>query len=96
MAAFVRRVERAGGIGPIKGREDLFSDQIHFNDYGAYLMALTHYAVLFARSPVGLSHDVTKLDGTPVSIPGDEIALAMQQTVWDVVTSYPPTGVPQK
>ena len=60
MAAFVRRVEAAGGIGPIGDRRDLFKDDIHFNDFGAYLVALTHYAVLYGRSPVGLPHNLEK------------------------------------
>ena len=95
MAAFVRRVEAAGGIGPIKTRQDLFDDKIHFNDYGAYLIALTHYAVLYQRSPVGLPHQLRKADGTAAADPGAELALLMQQTVWDVVTGYARTGVPQ-
>jgi hypothetical protein len=93
MAAFARRVEAAGGIGPIKNRRDLFKDDIHFNDYGAYLIALTHYAVLYGRSPVGLPHQLTLARGGTAADPGAEAALAMQETVWEVVTSYPPTGV---
>ncbi len=93
MAAFVRRLEGAGGIGPVKTREDLFSDTIHFNDYGAYLMALTHYAVLYGRSPVGLPHALLKSDGSPAQDPGPELAAAMQDTVWQVVSAYAPSGV---
>lgn len=93
MAAFVRRVEAAGGIGPISSREDLFKDSIHFNDFGAYLIALTHYAVLYGRSPVGLPHGLLLADGTPAADPGPDAARAMQETVWDVMTAYPPSGV---
>ncbi|APX14324.1 hypothetical protein [Tateyamaria omphalii] len=93
MAAFARRLQDAGGIGPVKTHEDLFFDTIHFNDYGAYLMALTHYAVLYGRSPVGLPHALLKSDGTPADDPGPELAAAMQETVWQVVTGYAPSGV---
>ncbi len=93
MAAFARRVEAAGGIGPIESYADLFSDQIHFNDYGAYLIALTHYAVLYGRSPVGLPYDLKKNDLTNMAPLGAEAARAMQETVWSVVLDYPPTGV---
>lgn len=93
MARFVRAVEEAGGIGPINDRTDLFDDQIHFNDYGAYLMALTHYAVLYQRSPVGLPHALMRADGTSAQDPGPEAARLMQETVWAVVTSYAKTGV---
>ncbi len=95
MAAFTRAVEGAGGVGPIRDRQSLFYDDIHFNDYGAYLMALTHYAVLYGRSPVGLPHALLKADGTAADDPGPEVARLMQETVWQVVTGYPLTGVAQ-
>ena len=95
MARFARAVEARGGVGPIKTRQDLFLDQIHFNDYGAYLIALTHYAVLYKTSPVGLPHALLKADGTPAADPGAEAARLMQEVVWEVVTEYPRTGVQQ-
>lgn len=93
MAAVVRTAEAGDGIGPIRTRADLFSDAIHFNDYGAYLMALTHYAVLYGRSPVGLPHDMTRADGTPAQDMGADAARRLQEIVWEVVTSLPQTGV---
>ena len=100
MARFVRAVEAAGGIDNIGGREDLFAldesgalDQIHLNDLGKYLVALTHYAVLYGRSPVGLPRQLARADGTPATAPGPRAARLMQETVWQVVTSYPKTGV---
>jgi len=93
MARFVREVEARGGIGPIKDRNDLFSDNIHFNDLGAYLVALTHYSVIYQTSPVGLPYTLTKADGTLAADPGPDAAQLMQQIVWDVVTSYSRTGV---
>lgn len=93
MARFVRQIEKQGGIGPIKSRKDLFIDDIHINDYGAYLIALTHYAVLYQKSPVGLPNKLLKADGAPAEDPGAEVAALMQQIVWDVVTSYDKTGV---
>ncbi len=95
MKRFSQEVNARGGIGPITSPDDLFSDQIHFNDYGAYLVALTHYAVLYQRSPVGLQHGLLRADGNSADDPGSEAAHIMQEIVWDVVTRYPPTGVPQ-
>lgn len=94
MARFVRAVESRGGVGPITTRQDIFTDGIHFNDYGAYLMALTHYAVLYQSTPVGLPHALRKADGSPAADPGPEAAQMMQEVVWDVVTGYAKTGVP--
>lgn len=93
MAAFAREVERRGGIGSVEKIEDVFEDKIHFNALGAYLVALTHYAVIYGKSPVGLPHALLRADGSPAVDPGPELARAMQEVVWRVVTSYPRTGV---
>jgi hypothetical protein len=100
MAAFVREVEATGGIGEIQDREGLFArdeagalDTIHINDLGAYLVALTHYAVLYQRSPVGLPHQLNRADGTPASAPSAEVARLMQKVVWDIVRTQGKTGV---
>ncbi|MEX1236316.1 MAG: hypothetical protein WEB56_15145 [Roseovarius sp.] len=100
MAALVRRVEAEGGIGPMRTRRDLFrlkpdgsQDMIHPSDLGNYMVALTHYAVLYHRSPVGLPDALLRADGTAADTPGPELARVMQETVWDVVTGYAKTGV---
>lgn len=102
MARFVREVEETGGTGNITSREDLFQrtdsgeiDPIHINDLGAYLVALTHYAVLYQSSPVGLRHRLDRADGSEANAPAEETARLMQQIVWDVVRARPETGVPQ-
>ena len=102
MAAFVRRVDAVGGVGNIASRESLFArdangnlDTIHLNDLGHYLVALTHYAVLYQRSPEGLPYALTKADGTLATAPSPEAAALMQETVWQVVQDYVKSGVPQ-
>lgn len=94
MAAMARKLDADGPIGPLTTYEDLFLDDIHFNDFGAYLMALTHYAVLYQQSPVGLAHRMIRADGSPADDVGAEAAAVMQQVVWDVVTAFPMAGVP--
>ncbi|WP_371227809.1 hypothetical protein [Roseovarius sp. 2305UL8-3] len=100
MARFVRAVEDAGGVGNITTREDLFTrdadgnlDPIHVNDLGAYLVALTHYAVLYHRSPEGLPFALMRSDGTPAEAPDPAAAQLMQETVWQVVQGINKTGV---
>ncbi len=100
MAAFTRAVDAAGGVGGIISLHDLFSrdengrpDTIHFNDQGAYLVALTHYATLYHRDPSGLPHQLTRADGTPADTPSAEAAALMQRVVWDVVRAHPDSGV---
>ena len=93
MAAFVREVEERGGVGNVRDRNDLFSDQIHLNDMGNYLVALVHYAVLYGSSPEGLPHQLLRADGTPATAPDPETARLMQEVAWRVVRSIPATGV---
>lgn len=93
MAAFARKLEAEGPIDGLQTYNDLFEDGIHFNDLGAYLIALTHYAVIYGQSPVGLPHDLIKADGTPAVAPGSMAAKAMQETVWQVVSGYSRTGI---
>ena len=100
MAAFLRAVEARGGMPDVAGVEDLMArapdgtpDTIHVNDLGAYLIAVTHYAVIFGRSPVGLPHELQRADGSMAAAPAPETARLMQETAWAVVTSIPLTGV---
>lgn len=99
MAATVREIE-AGRVPGLTRREDLFAisadgtpDTIHLNDLGNYVIALTHYAVLYGKTPVGLPHELMRADGTPANAPSPEAARVIQEVVWQVVTNYGPAGV---
>ena len=101
MAAAARAAER-GEVPNLSRREDLFAtlpdgttDRIHFNDLGAYLMALTHYAVIYQRSPIGLPHELRRADGEAITPIASETAEALQRIVWDVVRGYGRTGLPR-
>ena len=100
-AAVVRAIE-AGQVPGLSQREDLFAtdaggqpDPIHFNDLGAYLMALTHYAVIYHRNPLGLPQDLRRADGSRITPIDSQTAAALQSIVWQVVTGYAATGVRQ-
>lgn len=103
LAQLARRIQQQGGIPGLASRESLFArkpdgtlDQIHLNDVGNYLVALTHYAVLYHRNPAGLPHRLKRADGTDADAPSEQAARVMQELVWKVVTSYPKTGVAQQ
>jgi hypothetical protein len=96
MARLVTEIEASGGAPGLTSRQDLFSDDIHLNDQGAYLIALVHYAVLYKRDPSGLPHALLRADGTPAVAPDPAAADLMQRIVWDVVRGIPMTGVPQR
>ncbi len=100
MAAFARALEDQGGVGDLKDISGLFSlredgsrDTIHFNDLGAYFVALVHYAVLYHRSPVGLPYELNRADGSVADAPSADAARLMQETVWDTVRRFPETGL---
>jgi hypothetical protein len=100
LAAVVRAVEDAGGIGNVADRDALLGrtpegavDTIHLSDLGNYLIALTHYATLYQKSPVGLPLGLLRADGTFADAPDAQAGMLMQHVVWDVVRSLPHSGV---
>ncbi|WP_028913570.1 hypothetical protein [Pseudorhodobacter ferrugineus] len=101
LAAAVRAIE-AGDIPGLTSREDLFSrdasgavDTIHLNDLGAYIIALTHFATLYQRSPEGLPYGLRLANGQ-AAIPLPDLAVPpLQRLVWSVVSGYALTGIAQ-
>lgn len=92
MAALAAAAE-AGELPGLTSRHDFFADQIHFNDLGAYAIALTHYAVIYGRSPLGLPHLLRRADGTAAEPVPEGAVAAMQSLVWAEVQGYALTGV---
>lgn len=99
LAAVVRAAE-AGEIPGITHRENLFHyyangklDKIHVNEHGKYIMALTHYAVLYQRSPVGLPYQLEGQDANFIRALSEPAARRIQEIVWQVVRSHPRTGI---
>lgn len=95
LAAFVRAVAAQGGVGNVASRDALLArtpqgavDTIHLGDMGAYLIALTHFAVIYQRSPVGLPLALMRADGTPAQAPDAPAGALMQHVVRDVVQRY--------
>jgi hypothetical protein len=95
MAAAVRAAE-AGSLPGITDRRAFFTDDIHLSDLGHWLVAATHFAVLYHRKPFELPGTLARADGTAVTLPDAKSAIALQELVWQVVTGYPATGVAAK
>lgn len=100
LARFTRALEERGGVAGLPDETGLFArndngtlDTIHLNDLGGYLVALTHFSVLYHRPVEGLPHALLRADGTPADAPSPEAALLMQQVVWEVVRATPFTGL---
>ena len=102
LARLVREIEARGGVEGLRAREDLFflnekgeRDMIHLSALGNYLIALTHYAVLYHKSPPTQPLEIKLADGTPFPPVSPELAALMSEVIWSVVTHYPKTGVAQ-
>ena len=98
LAAAVRAAE-AGRLPGVARRQDFFArnadgtpDPIHLNELGAWLIAATHYAVLYHRAPEGLPLRLARADGSAFSLP-PATAAALQALVWQTVRATPRTGV---
>lgn len=63
---------------------DLYADGLHASNSGAYLAAITIYAAMFGKSPVGLPSTLTTLSGFTLVIP-PATALELQQAAVDAV-----------
>ena len=92
------------GFDPKHGVKNFYADLVHMNDQphngpecgtiGAYVAAATLAAVLTGENPAGISPEQVaaiyeKLDAEKDA----ELIRALQETVWEVVTSDPRTGV---
>jgi len=99
-AEIARQIE-GGTLNSITTIEELFArnedgtlDTIHMGHLGNYIAALTHYAVLYHQSPIGLPIDVTTFDENSIfTISSDRLARQIQTIVWDVVQADSLTGV---
>ena len=79
---------------------NVYADGVHMNDQphngkdsgtlGSYIAACTIYATLSGQSPVGLSVEPYEMFDAAKDA---ELIRAIQQTVWDVVTTNDRTGV---
>jgi hypothetical protein len=83
-----------------KGVLNFYADNVHLNDQphngedsgtiGSYCAALTIYAVLGNKNPVGLTAEPYEMFDKEKDA---ELIQAIQETVWEVVTNESLTGV---
>lgn len=82
------------GIVPgITSINQFFGDNIHTNELGAYAIAMIHYACIFNESPEGLPNNLLPNVPPTIQIPSPELASYLQKMIWEVVVSYPRTGI---
>jgi hypothetical protein len=92
----LRAVIEACGSGALIGysRSSFYADHVHQTALGGYVTALTQYATIYKKSPVGLPTSTLSplADNTVVAIPV-AVATRIQEIVWDVVRTYPNSGL---
>lgn len=92
----LRAVIEACGSDQLVGynRSSFYIDERHQSALGGYVTALTHYATIYKKSPVGLPASTLSAlaDNQTVSIP-PAAATRIQQIVWAVVQAYPYSGL---
>ena len=86
---------KAAKVPGLKDVNELYTDGVHFNNVGAFIVGTTFYATMFQKDPTGADFrsyqpgGKQKLDQDITA----ELARAVQQAAWDVVKSHPLTGV---
>lgn len=79
----------AAGTAPgLRAMTDLFFDDIHINDVGAYLITLAHFAVIYRRDPRIIP---SRLGSVPT--PPQATADWMKELVATVLKGYPSAGL---
>lgn len=77
---------KAGQVPGFSSVTQLYSDGIHFNDTGAYLVGCVYYSTMFKENPIGLPSSPYNLGSTP-------IVGIIQTTAWETVLNHPYSGV---
>jgi hypothetical protein len=72
---------------------EFFSDNIHTNSLGNYAISMIHYACIFNQSPVGLPTILLSNPPAGFQAPSPALAAYLQNMIWEVVTTYPRTGI---
>ena len=84
---------KLGKVPGITQINQFFRDNIHTNELGAYAISMIHYACIFNSSPVGLPRNLIPNAPAGTPIPSDSLAAYLQNMIWNVVTTYPRTGI---
>jgi hypothetical protein len=86
---------KAGKVSGFDDVAQVYVDGIHFNNVGCYVVGTTFYATMFRDDPKGLTAAPynEKLDSVKDRKIDDNLAAAIQEAVWSVVSMHPLSGV---
>jgi hypothetical protein len=75
----------AGGVPGLDRIGQLYSDDVHLNDRGRYLVAMTMVAALTGRDPAGIPPRLQRLWESRDTVVTEPMARAMQAAAWTAV-----------
>jgi len=85
---------KAGKVPGLESIEALYVDGIHFNNVGAFIAGTTFYATMFKTDPRGIDTRAYGPGKSEKDKPiAPELAKAVQDVVWEVVSTHPLAGV---
>lgn len=77
----------AGQVPGLASISDVFTDDIHLNGKGMYLVAMVHAAAITGRNPEGLPAQLQRAWNSRADVVTDEQAAALQRIAWAAVTA---------
>ncbi len=77
---------KAGQVPGYTSIVQIYSDGIHFNDVGSFIVGSTFYATLYKDNPKGLT-------ANPYNVNNPQLVSIIQDAVWKVVSAHPLSGV---
>ena len=77
---------KAGQVPGYTNITQVYSDGIHFNSVGSYIVGSTFYATLYKENPKGLT-------GSPYNVNNPQLIDQIHDAVWKVVEKHPLSGV---
>lgn len=92
--ALAAKAAAAGDLPGITRIEDLFTDDIHPNGRGTYLVAMVHLAALTGQSPEGLPPMLGRRWQSRDAVVSDDLARALQRIAWQAVQETPARATP--
>lgn len=87
------RIEAGEGPSEIAAIADLYRDPIHLSRLGRFVASTTVLTTITRQNPVGVPVPRDEEDGWSVDDVSDDLAIELQQIVWEVVTADKRSGV---